>query len=122
MKLVNPDFLGFTIDYKFIGIELQCKDFKDQYAGCVYIETGCYGCTYLEIGRYSALECGKNHSIRQLAVCKEDGLLVEGCATYMSRYDRYGRSGCVGCDSRYQGTNHTKCRLKKDVREEILRM
>jgi len=121
MKLVNPDFLGITIDYKFKGIELECSDFKDPYTGCLYAETGCYGCRNLSIARWGALECKKKHTVSLITVRNEEGIMLENCPAFASRRMRYGQAGCGGCDHKFHGANRTKCRQKFDVSAEIMR-
>ena len=124
MKLVNPDFLGFTIDYEFIGIELVCKKFKDPYTGNLYEKTGCYACRYLNISHWTRISCSKKYNIEHIPVRKDEetGEIMENCPEYSSTRDRYGRSGCSSCKHKYYGSRRAKCRLKHMVREEIIRM
>ena len=123
MKLVNPDYLGFEIDYAFIGIELKCKQFKDPYSSRMYAATGCYACKNLSIEGHTGMKCEKNNAITHIPIRKDDAnMIIDNCPGYSSRHDRYGRSGCSSCKNRYWGNNRPKCRLGYEVREEIIRM
>jgi len=123
MKLVNPNYLGFSIDYKFKGIELKCKEFKDAYSSCTYSESGCYACNYLNISQWGdTAECTKGHTARLVTVRKDGSNIVENCTSFTSRRQRYGQSGCAYCNHGYRGSNRTKCRNKFETRDEIVRM
>jgi hypothetical protein len=121
MKLINPNFLGFSVDYRIRGLETTCKDFNDPYCELTYERTGCFGCEHLDASSGYNVFCEKNHAIDVEPVAIGDGKILEFCPAYTSRWNKYSNNGCRKCDNVYTASREYKCRAKITCSKEIYR-
>lgn len=115
--------LNFSRDYEFLGIILDCGDHIDLYSGSQYETNGCFGCEYLSNDSYATSSCGKGHIVKRFYLRKDDdNKFVEVCTN--RTYGIWGRAtlNCASCMRSYGSMGMTKCRLKYNVREEIVRI
>ena len=124
MKLVNPNYLGIEIKYKFTTIVLKCKDFEDNYTESDYKRNGCYGCEHLTFD-WNGASCDKDYEVIKLyfRMC-DDGTIASGCSVFNTDYGfgKYITVGCAKCTSSYKSMGTIKCRNKYPISEETIRV
>ena len=114
--------LGFSRTYEFSGVVLECEDHLDLYTGYKYETDGCFGCEHLD-NNLSISRCGKDHTIKRLYLRKDDdNKFVRVCTN--RTFGSWGKSAldCADCMRSYSSMAMTKCRLKYNVKKEIVKI
>lgn len=120
-KLVK---LGFSREYEFLGISLSCEDHRDLYSESDYETNGCFGCERLTFTSSIRLSCTKGHTVKRLHLRKdENNKITEVCTN--RTYGSWGSKSSLNCNDclrHYESMGTVKCRLKYNVKEEIVRV
>ena len=114
--------LGFSRTYEFSGVILECDDHLDLFTGYKYETDGCFGCEYLD-NNLSISTCSKGYKVKKLYLRKDDNnKFVRVCTN--RTFGSWGKSklDCADCMRSYGSMAMTKCRLKYNVKKEIVKI